>query len=62
MIGEKELTKRLQASIETDLKIPSHHMGLATQVVRRMIPMILSIIREELRKARREESLNSDGH
>jgi len=54
MIGEKELAKRLQACIETDLGIPSFQMGMANQIVRRIIPMILAIIKEEVRTARRE--------
>jgi hypothetical protein len=57
MIGEKELAKRLQACIETDLGIPSFQMGVATQVVRRIVPMILTIIKEEVRAARRENSV-----
>lgn len=59
MIGEKELAKRLKACIETDLEIPSFQMGVANQIVRRLIPMILAIIKEEARTARRENSTES---
>ena len=59
MIGEKELARRLKACIETDLEIPSFQMGVANQVVRRIVPMILTIIKEELRTARREASPES---
>lgn len=59
MIGEKELAKRLQACIETDLGIPSFQIGMANQIVRRLVPMVLSIIKEEVRTARREAAPKS---
>ena len=59
MIGEKELAKRLQACIETDLAIPAFQMGMANQILRRIVPMILSIIKEEVRTARRESAPKS---
>lgn len=59
MIGEKELAKRLQACIETDLGIPSFQMGMANQIVRRLVPMVLAIIKEEVRTARREAAPKS---
>jgi len=54
MIGEKELAKRLQACIETDIGIPAFQVGMANHIVRRIVPMILAIIKEEVRAARRE--------
>jgi hypothetical protein len=57
MIDEKELTKRLMASVEIEMRIPSYQMGLATLIVRRIAPKILEIIKEEVRTARRERAL-----
>ncbi len=57
MIGEKELTKRLMACIEIELRIPPYQMGMATLIVRRIAPKVLEIIKEEARTARREDSV-----
>ena len=38
MIDEKELTKRLMASIEIEMKIPPYQMGVANVIVRRIVP------------------------
>ena len=57
MIGEKELTKRLMACIEVELQIPPYQMGMANLIVRRIVPKVLEIIKEEARTARREDSV-----
>jgi hypothetical protein len=57
MIGEKELTKRLMACIEIELRIPPYQMGMANLIVRRIAPKVLEIIKEEARTARREDSV-----
>ena len=57
MIGEKELTKRLLACIEIELQIPPYQTGMANLIVRRIVPKVLDIIREEVRAVRRENSL-----
>jgi hypothetical protein len=57
MIDEKELTKRLMASIEIEMPIPSYQMGVANLIVRRIAPKVLEIIKEEVRTARREHAV-----
>ncbi len=57
MIDEKELTKLLMAKIEYEMPIPSHQLGVATVIVRRMAPKIMEIIKEEVRTARREQAV-----
>jgi hypothetical protein len=57
MINEKELTKRLMASIEIEMGIPHYQMGVANIIVRRIAPRIVEIIKEELRTARREHAV-----
>jgi len=57
MIDEKELRKRLMASVEIELRIPPYQLGVANLIVRRLVPKVLEIIKEELRTARRKEAL-----
>jgi len=59
MIGEKELTKRLTACIQTAGQIAPFQMVMANQIVRRIVPMVLAIIKEEVRAARRENSVET---
>ena len=56
MIDEKELTKRLMASVEIEMPIPPYQMGVANLIVRRIAPKVLEIIKEEVRTARREHA------
>ena len=60
MIGEKELTKRLMASVEIEMRIPPHQMGVANLIVRRIAPKVLEIIKEEVRTARRDQAVESE--
>ncbi len=57
MIDEKELTKRLMASIEIEMPILPYQLGVANLVVRRIAPKVLEIIKEEVRSARREYAM-----
>jgi hypothetical protein len=57
MIDEKELTKRLMASVEIEMQIPPYQMGVANLIVRRIAPKVLKIIKEEVRTARREQAV-----
>ena len=57
MIGEKELTKRLMAYIEIELQIPPYQVGMANLIVHRIAPKVLEIIKEQVRTARREDSV-----
>ncbi len=59
MVGERELTKRLIACIETEAHIPPFQMGVAQSIVRRIVPMVMTIIKEEVRIAVREHSLET---
>jgi len=57
MIDEKELTKRLMASVEVEMRIPPYQMGVANLIVRRIARKVLKIIKEEVRTARRKHAL-----
>ena len=57
MINQKELTKRLMASVEIEMPIPPYQMGVANLIVRRIVPKVLEIIKEEVRTARRKHSV-----
>jgi hypothetical protein len=57
MIDEKELIKRLMASVEIEMRIPPYQMGVANLIVRRIAPKVLEIIKEEVRTARREHAV-----
>jgi len=57
MIDEKELIKRLMASVEIESPILPYQLGVATLIVRRIAPKVLEIIKEEVRTARREYAM-----
>lgn len=52
MITEKELRDRLTACVETSPTIKPQDMPLACKVVQRLMPMVLRMIREEVRAAK----------
>jgi hypothetical protein len=55
MINENDLRKRLTASVEAELGILPYQMGVANMVLRRIVPKVLEIIKEEVRAVRREQ-------
>jgi hypothetical protein len=59
MIDEKELTKRLMASVEIEMRIPPYQMGVANIIVQRIASKVLKIIKEEVRTARRQHALDA---
>ena len=59
MIDEKELTKRLMASVEVEMRIPPYQMGVANLIVRHaLLGRFSRIIKEgKWRTARRKHAV-----